>query len=321
MLAIISSMSLRTLDLFSGAGGSSWGAKGAGADIVCGVDGWDIAARTYESNFGPCKGRHLMLDDDAGPELLGNLGRINLLLASPECTNHTCAKGARTRSEASKKTANYVLNFAADLKPRWIVLENVIQMRNWHGYDPLIEKLENLGYGVTPQLLNAQDFGVPQSRRRLFLLCEKGKKPGLVPIPKRIVKTVQSIIDWDGGWQSTPLDNGKRAEATLARAATGIANVGRQPFLIVYYGSDGSGGWQPLDRPLRTLTTLDRFGLVTWKGRTPMLRMLQVPELKRAMGFSDAFQLDHGVRRDRIKLLGNGVCPPVMKAIVKSLIG
>jgi hypothetical protein len=39
-----------------------------------------------------------------------------------------------------------------------------------------------------------------------------------------------------------------------------------------------------LDRRLRTLTTLDRFGLVTWEGREPMLRMLQVDELRRAMG-------------------------------------
>ena len=48
-----------------------------------------------------------------------------------------------------------------------------------------------------------------------------------------------------------------------------------------------------------------------------MLRMLQVPELKRAMGFGG--KLDHGCRRDRVKLLGNGVCPPVMTAVIKSL--
>jgi DNA (cytosine-5)-methyltransferase 1 len=92
-----------------------------------------------------------------------------------------------------------------------------------------------------------------------------------------------------------------------------------EPFLVVYYGSDGSGGWQPLDRPLRTITTLDRFGLVTWQKRTPMLRMLQVPELLRAMGFDRKYGLPYGSRRDKIKLLGNGVCPPVMEAIVTSI--
>lgn len=90
-------------------------------------------------------------------------------------------------------------------------------------------------------------------------------------------------------------------------------------FLIVYYGSDGAGGWQSLDRPLRTLTTLDRFGLVTWEGSEPMLRMLQVDELKMAMGFPKSYNLRHGSRRDRIKMLGNGVCPPVMKALVEAL--
>jgi DNA (cytosine-5)-methyltransferase 1 len=68
-----------------------------------------------------------------------------------------------------------------------------------------------------------------------------------------------------------------------------------------------------------TLTTLDRFGLVTWKGRTPMLRVLLVPELKRAMGFDNGYTLPYVSRRDRIKLLGNGVCQPVMAAVVRAL--
>lgn len=50
-----------------------------------------------------------------------------------------------------------------------------------------------------------------------------------------------------------------------------------------------------------------------------MLRMLQVEELKAAMGFPKSFRLRHGSRRDRIRMLGNGVCPPVMKAVVDAL--
>ena len=77
-----------------------------------------------------------------------------------------------------------------------------------------------------------------------------------------------------------------------------------------------------MDRPLRTITTLDRFGLVTWVDRIPMLRMLQVDELMTAMGFQGGYSLDGiGQRRDRIRLLGNGVAPPVMKAVVEALTG
>ena len=84
-------------------------------------------------------------------------------------------------------------------------------------------------------------------------------------------------------------------------------------------GNDGGGGWQRLDRPLRTVTTIDRFALVTPAGENYRMRMLQVPELRRAMGFGKDVKLDHGTRRDRIRILGNGVCPPVMKAVVESL--
>jgi DNA (cytosine-5)-methyltransferase 1 len=47
--------------------------------------------------------------------------------------------------------------------------------------------------------------------------------------------------------------------------------------------------------------------------------MLQVPELKEAMGFPVDFRLNYGSRREMIKLLGNAVCPPVMKSIVEAL--
>jgi DNA (cytosine-5)-methyltransferase 1 len=112
-----------------------------------------------------------------------------------------------------------------------------------------------------------------------------------------------------------------RAAATIERAKRAMTELGMyQDFLVVYYGSDGAGGWQPLDRPLRTITTLDRFGLVTWDGKVPMMRMLQPSELTKAMGFQEDYSLD-GIRsrRDRIKVLGNGVAPPVMEAIIRSL--
>lgn len=314
-------MKPRVLDLFCGGGGSSWGARNAGAEIACAVDAWPVAVETYRANFPGAKVINATLDEDSCPSVLGDIGPIDLILASPECTNHTCAKGSRPRDEGSKRTANYVLNFARKLNPRWIVLENVVQMRNWHGYTPLIDKLEALGYSVLPQVLDAADFGAPQTRRRLFLLCDRRAEPlPVVSGRRRRPRKAADAIQLDGPWLSRPLYSDRRAPDTLARAERAMAELGKgEPFLIVYYGSDGSGGWQPLDRPLRTLTTLDRFGLVTWKGRIPMLRMLQVPELKRAMGFDKNYILPHGSRRDQIKILGNGVCPPVMEMVVHSL--
>lgn len=312
-------MRLRTLDLFCGGGGSSLGACAAGAEIVCGVDGWDIASQTYKANFPNAEALNTTLGETSSPADLGvDLGDIDLILASPECTNHTCAKGSAPRDEDSKRTARYLLNFARALSPRWMVLENVVHMKNWDGYEPLITELSALGYKVRHQVLDAASFGVPQTRRRLFLLCDRERMPDEVPALGGNLKKARDILDPPGTWSSRPLYQDGRAVNTLARAERAIEGLGRGvDFLIVYYGSDGSGGWQSLDKPIRTLTTLDRFGLVTWEADTPMLRMLQVPELKRAMGFEGL--LNCGTRRNQIKVLGNGVCPPVMKAVVRSL--
>lgn len=315
-------MALRTLDLFCGGGGSSWGARAAGADVVCGVDAAPYAVATFRRNFPQANAVEMTLDENSGPGDIPDLGNIDLLLASPECTNHGSARGARPRDEASRMTARYVLNFARDLLPRWVVVENVLHMKGWEGYRPLVGELEGLGYHVLPQELDASRLGVPQKRQRLFLLCDRQEMPRAVPLRRGSAPPAASVVEFSDRWKSRCVGPGTHAPATLARIACGIDALGAGvPFLVVYYGSDGSGGWQPLDRPLRTMTTLDRFGLVTWDGTTPMMRMLQVPELKAAMGFGEEFNLEHGSRRDRIKILGNGVCPPVMEAIIATLTG
>lgn len=313
-------MTIRALDLFCGGGGSSWGAKAFGADIVCGVDLWDVATSTFKDNFPTAKAVQAKLTASSDRNLLGRIGPIDLILASPECTNHTCARGSRERDESSRRTAFYVLNYIRAFKPRWIVIENVVQMRAWRRYPEFIGELED-SYYLRPQVLDAADFGVPQTRRRLFILGDREQMPpDLSDTTWRNAGSVRSILDPRGTWEAKPLFGAGRAKDTIARAKRAIRALGEGvPFLIVYYGTDGAGGWQPLNRPIRTLTTLDRFGLVEWTRQEPTLRMLQVPELKRAMGFSSTFKMEHGTRRDRIKLLGNGVCPPVITKVLSML--
>ena len=254
-------------------------------------------------------------------------GRVDLLLASPDCTSHTHARGARAPDDASRRTALLVADYARALDPRWIVVENVVNFLRWDLYGELRASLERLGYGISEEVLDAADFGVPQSRRRLFLLCARGAAPA--PMPRRPDaprRTARSAIDLDG-YPMAPLETGRRAAATIARADRAAESLGaRRPFLLVYYGSDRAGGWQRLDAPLRTVTTVDRFALVRRRRGRRVMRMLQPPELERAMGFDRplagrAFRLGRGSRRDRVRLLGNAVCPPVMESVVRHLCG
>jgi DNA (cytosine-5)-methyltransferase 1 len=312
---------IRALDLFCGVGGSSHGARRAGVRIVAAVDVWDLARTSYRDNFKGVKLYSDRCERLSASRIEQDVGSIQLLIASPECTSHTCAKGGAPKSERSRETALQVVRFARVLKPRWIVVENVLHMRTWRRYRPWLQRLEALGYKHREQVLNAADFGVPQARRRLFVLFDREQTPPEItpPKPRRRVSARQ-IIESNGAYPYTMLNAKNRASATLERARRAITALGaRRPFLVVYYGSDGGGGWQGVDTPLRTITTLDRFAYVRPRKRGYEMRMLQVPELQRAMGFPQSFKLRHGVRRDRIKLLGNAVCPPVMARVVRLL--
>jgi len=312
--------SIRGLDIFCGVGGSSTGARAAGVELRAAIDMCPIATATYHDN---CKSTTVLtsrLEDIDLVELKAVTGQIDILIASPECTNHTCAKGAAPRSETSRGTAFQVIRFAKDIKARWVVVENVPHMRSWRRYSAWLAELRKLGYHIREQVLNAADFGVPQGRRRLFVMCDLDRQPRAVRQRRRQKKCAATILSPNDDFAFSPLYAAGRAIPTLQRAERAIASVGNHsPFLLVYYGSDAAGGWQRLDVPLRTVTTLDRFALVRPTRHGHEMRMLQVPELKKAMGFSTSYRLEYGTRRDKIRLLGNAVSPPVMAAVIKAL--
>ncbi len=305
------------VDLFCGGGFGARGAAAAGGAPLLSVDLWDIATATYKKNF---KATDVRTDrvENVSPRLAAGR-KVELLLTSPECTNHTHARGSKPRDDASRDTAFSSLNWVDALKPRWIVMENVPNMKGWERYSELRRELEGLGYGVQEQVLCASSFGVPQRRRRLFVTAERGDVPREVKVPQRKRRGAEDILDPVGTWPESDLYVPGRADRTIRYAEAAMAEVGLNPFLVVYYGSDKGGGWQRLSDPLRTITTLDRFALVRPTGKGWKMRMLQPTELARAMGVPKSHKFPVGTRRDKVKLCGNGICSPVMTDVIKQL--
>lgn len=319
-------MTFRAFDLFCGAGGSSCGAQMAGVQPVGGIDSWDTAAAAFRLNFPGATVYERPVKRLAASRVADEVGPVEILLASPECTNHSVAKGGVPRDEDSRRTAFEVIRFAKTWRPRWIVVENVVSMQRWDSYEDWHRKLRCLGYHTKELKLNAEDFGAAQNRRRLFVIADLHGEPRTPRKGRRKKVTVRSILGRGSAnsgysYDLRPLFGAGRAKPTIERAQRAIRALGEdQPFLIVYYGSDAAGGWQALDRPLRTITTLDRFALVQVNGNGHEMRMLQPPELAAAMGFPKDYLWPKTTRRERIKLIGNAVSPPVMKAVVEALI-
>lgn len=314
---------LKFVDLFCGGGFGARGAVKAGAQPLLAVDAWDLATATYKANFPGAEVINKKIEE-VDPFELAKSYRPDVLLTSPECTSHSIARGARPGCEESKATALGIIPWIEAMNPRWVIVENVPRMKKWEKHSDLISDIQSFGYTVSPLVLNAADFGTPQARKRMFLVCDRFgtsfTEKDLIKLHNKTRKCAADIIDWSDKYKSSPLYSPGRAQGTLDRAARAIAELGKNKnFLIVYYGSDYAGGWQRLEDPLRTVTTLDRFGLVTWKKGEAYLRMLQPSELLKAMGAGSKHSLPLGSRREKVKLCGNGVCSPVTEIIFKKL--
>ena len=309
------------VDLFCGGGLGARGAVRGGGIPLLGLDAWDLATRTYKANF-PKTDVLTEYIENVDAVRLGKKYKPDVLLTSPECTSHSIARGARPGSERSRETAIGIVPWIKSMEPRWVIVETVNRMKKWDRHNELVETIEELGYSVSDLYLNSADFGSAQARKRMFLVCDR---EGSTVTPEALIKLgsskrprAKNVIDWKGDHRSGLLYKPGRAKPTIERAERAIAALGRGvPFIIVYYGSDYAGGWQTLDAPLRTVTTIDRFGLVTWQKDTPYLRMLQPDELLKAMGGGTEHRLPHGTRREKIRLCGNGVCSEVMAAIFR----
>ena len=123
------------IDLFCGAGGTSTGLGMAAAENkmdvqLTAVNHWDIAIKTHTLNHPGV--RHLCEPiDHINPRKVFPRGRINLLVASPECTHHSNARGGVPCSDQSRATAWKVIEWASALYIDNILIENVPEFESW----------------------------------------------------------------------------------------------------------------------------------------------------------------------------------------------
>lgn len=294
---------MTAIDLFAGAGGFTTGAEAAGVKVLWAANHWSAAVETHLSNHPDV--RHACQDLHQAD--WSTVPNHDVLLASPACQGHSLARGTdRPHHDSCRSTAWAVVSCAEARRPKAIVVENVQEFSHWSLYPSWCDAMKRLGYSLSATVMNAADHGVPQDRRRLFIIAVRGKRALWVEPPKREHIPASKIIT-SGAF--TPWRT--KCTNTVARVEAGRRQHGDR-FLVCYYGT--ARGGRSLDRPLGTVTTRDRWALVEGDG----MRMLNVEEYRRAMGFPDSYRLPES-GTDAKRMLGNAVCPPVATAILREL--
>ena len=157
---------MRVVDLFSGCGGMSLGFKEAGFDIVGAFDNWDAAVEIYKANF-----KHPIYKADlSNADYIQTIKELNpdLIVGGPPCQDYSIA-GKREMG----KRANLTIKFGeivSQVKPTWVVFENVYNIERFPTLPQLKNILMNAGYGISTKVLDASLCGVPQKRKRFFLV-------------------------------------------------------------------------------------------------------------------------------------------------------
>lgn len=191
----------KVLDLFCGCGGISEGFRLAGCEIVMGIDINQAAIDTYNKNFGEGKGVCCNLLDYNENEIVKskilNEG-IDIIIGGPPCQGFSAAnRWNDTSNDVRNQLFFEYVKFVDLLKPKAILIENVGQIitkNNGYVKDKIYEIFESRGYKVNHSILKAEEYGVPQKRRRNFFVILRNEVFDFSSIKKEKLVTVKEAI-------------------------------------------------------------------------------------------------------------------------------
>lgn len=294
------------IDLFAGIGGIRLGFEQNGGECVYSSE-WDkFAQLTYRENFKEIpSGDITQIDPKSIPS-------FDVLMAGFPCQPFSMAGRKRGFDDIRGTMFFYIAKIIQHHKPKAILLENV---KNFKSHDKgntlktVIKVLEDLGYSVSYQVLNAKDFGVPQNRERIYIVGYLGNVKFDFPKPKSVKTRLGDILEDNVDPKYTISD--KLWAGHQRRKAM--------------HKSKGNGFGYSLfnENSLYTSTISARYYkdgseiLIEQKNKNP--RKLTPREAARLQGFPDSFKIPVSDNQ-AYKQFGNSVAVPVLNAVAKNMV-
>jgi DNA (cytosine-5)-methyltransferase 1 len=168
---------LFTIDLFSGAGGLAYGFSGAGFHPLVANDFDATAGATFVANFKDTPFLLRGIEKIPGKELLdiagAQTGTVDALLGGPPCQAFSVYNHQRGFHDERSGLFREYLRVVEEVQPKIVVMENVVGMTSLDGgraIEEMHRSLGKLGYAVQHRILRAEEYGVPQERRRIFFI-------------------------------------------------------------------------------------------------------------------------------------------------------
>ena len=161
--------SLKIISLFAGAGGMDLGFKNAGFDIMWANDFDPDSVKTYKRNFGD----HIVLGDIEKIRTNNMPDNPDVVIGGFPCQGFSIANLGRSVDDSRNKLYKQMLRVIRVKKPKYFVAENVagiLTLGKGAVIQKIIKDFKSIGYKVDYKLLNAADYGVPQARRRVFII-------------------------------------------------------------------------------------------------------------------------------------------------------
>jgi len=315
------------VDLFCGAGGMSEGFKMAGYNILLGIEADKAAAETYQKNNISAKVIIKDIKKISKKEILDKLEgkKVDVVVGGPPCQGFSMANSHRKPDDPRNELYLEFVRIVKMLRPRFFVMENVRGFLNVKiNNKGIVEELNQLlnEYNVDGKVLTAADFGVPQVRRRAFIIGRRGA--GKIPFPEATYardgkdSNGKMIKEWKA--VKTVLFPKREVDASLFYSKRRIRGFKRRE---KRNKNNGVGfRWQFLDIKKPSYTIPARYykdganALVKYSDTE--IRMLDVRECARIQSFPNNYIFASG-KIQTYRQVGNAVPPVMAKMIAKSV--
>ena len=158
---------MKAVDLFCGCGGMSLGFENQGYEIIASYDNWEPAINTYRKNFS----HPIFKEDLSDKKMVGIIQNLtpDIIIGGPPCQDFSSA-GYRDETMGRAALSKTYTDIVTTAKPKYFVMENVPRIRTSQTYQYVRTELKKAGYGLTEHILDASYCGVPQKRKRFFLI-------------------------------------------------------------------------------------------------------------------------------------------------------